>query len=87
MNYDDKEKMVKDVFHKVAENYDVMNDFMSLGVHRLWKSHFVDAIGPMRKRRIMDEQGNVIGEEPIKVLDVAGGTGDIAFKIYEKANM
>lgn len=42
-------------------------------------------IGSMRMRRITDEKGAVIGEEPLKILDVAGGTGDISFRIHEKA--
>ncbi|MEJ2535096.1 MAG: bifunctional demethylmenaquinone methyltransferase/2-methoxy-6-polyprenyl-1,4-benzoquinol methylase UbiE, partial [Gammaproteobacteria bacterium] len=55
--------LVRDVFDSVAERYDVMNDLMSLGVHRLWKRHFVASAGI--------EAGDA-------VLDLAGGTGDIA---------
>jgi demethylmenaquinone methyltransferase/2-methoxy-6-polyprenyl-1,4-benzoquinol methylase len=59
----DKARLVRGVFDSVAERYDIMNDLMSLGVHRLWKREFVATagIGP--------------GDE---VLDLAGGTGDIA---------
>jgi 2-methoxy-6-polyprenyl-1,4-benzoquinol methylase len=85
INRDDKEKMVGKVFSSVAESYDVMNDAMSLGIHRCWKDTFVGMIGPMRMRKITDEKGQVIGEEPLKMLDVAGGTGDITFRIHEKA--
>ena len=60
---DEKTRLVGQVFDSVADRYDVMNDLMSLGVHRLWKRHFV-AGGNFRP-----------GE---KVLDLASGTGDIA---------
>ncbi|TDH71928.1 hypothetical protein CCR75_006909 [Bremia lactucae] len=66
---EEKERMVASVFHNVAEQYDVMNDFMSGGMHRLWKDAFVDTLHPVG---------------PIKCLDVAGGTGDIAFRIAKK---
>ncbi|MCF6288130.1 MAG: bifunctional demethylmenaquinone methyltransferase/2-methoxy-6-polyprenyl-1,4-benzoquinol methylase UbiE [Proteobacteria bacterium] len=59
----DKEKMVGAVFTSVAAKYDIMNDFMSMGVHRLWKRHFVLTCGI---------------EKGAQVLDLAGGTGDIA---------
>lgn len=65
----DKQPLVAGVFHKVAERYDVMNDFMSGGMHRVWKDAFVDTLHPVG---------------PLRVLDVAGGTGDIAFRIAEK---
>ncbi|MDT0628736.1 MAG: bifunctional demethylmenaquinone methyltransferase/2-methoxy-6-polyprenyl-1,4-benzoquinol methylase UbiE [Glaciecola sp.] len=60
-----KESMVADVFHSVAAKYDVMNDLMSLGIHRLWKRYTIDSSG------IRPGQ---------KVLDLAGGTGDLAAK-------
>ena len=86
VNYDDKEKYVKDVFHKVANNYDLMNDVTSLGIHRIWKNYFVKQIGPMRKRQVEDKESESGTKmEPMKVIDVAGGTGDIAFGIYEEA--
>lgn len=59
----DKQRLVGEVFSSVAGNYDRMNDLMSLGLHRLWKRHFVATAGVRR--------GDV-------VLDLAGGTGDIA---------
>lgn len=77
--------MVGKVFSSVAESYDIMNDAMSLGVHRCWKDTFVGMIGSMRTRKVTDEKGNIKGEEPLRVLDVAGGTGDISFRIYDKA--
>ncbi len=85
VNREEKEKMVGKVFSSVAESYDIMNDAMSLGIHRCWKDTFVGMIGSMRTRKITDEKGNIKGEEPLKVLDVAGGTGDISFRIYDKA--
>ena len=77
--------MVGGVFSNVADSYDVMNDAMSLGVHRIWKNEFVNSIGPLKKRKIMDENLDVIDTVPLKILDVAGGTGDISFKILDKA--
>ena len=68
----EKESMVGEVFHSVASSYDVMNDVMSAGVHRLWKDWFVDELGPMRAQP---------GQPAARVLDVAGGTGDIARRI------
>ena len=59
-----------------------MNDVMSLGVHRVWKCQFVDEIGHLSSRR--EVQGDKLVQKPAVVLDVAGGTGDIAFRIYEK---
>ncbi len=65
----DKTGKVLGVFDNVATSYDVMNDAMSLGVHRLWKDKFVRKIRPAKGRHY---------------LDVAGGTGDIAFRIHRK---
>jgi demethylmenaquinone methyltransferase/2-methoxy-6-polyprenyl-1,4-benzoquinol methylase len=62
---EDKQGMVADVFHSVAAKYDVMNDLMSFGVHRLWKRFTIDMSGV--------RSGN-------KVLDLAGGTGDLTKK-------
>ena len=77
--------MVGGVFSNVADSYDVMNDAMSLGVHRIWKNEFVSSIGPLKKRKILDENLEVVESVPLKILVVAGGTGDISFKILEKA--
>ena len=65
----DRQGLVNDVFDKVAERYDLMNDVMSGGLHRLWKDVMVDWLAPPRSAR------------PFHVLDVAGGTGDIAARI------
>lgn len=69
---DHKESLVKDVFDSVASKYDLMNDATSLGVHRLWKDEFVSSLKPGRKG-------------PMKCIDVAGGTGDIALRILDLA--
>lgn len=61
-------RLVRDVFEAVAPRYDLMNDLMSLGIHRFWKRDFVSAVAPQPKDRI---------------LDLAGGTGDIAFLMEE----
>src|SRR5215469_6154254 len=65
-----KQALVNDVFHSVARRYDLMNDLMSLGLHRAWKDALVTAVNPSRTA-------------PFSVLDIAGGTGDIAFRIIE----
>jgi demethylmenaquinone methyltransferase / 2-methoxy-6-polyprenyl-1,4-benzoquinol methylase len=66
----DKQGLVNDVFDAVASRYDLMNDLMSFGVHRLWKDAMVARLGPPRN-----------GPTPYRVLDMAGGTGDIAERI------
>ena len=65
----EKQKLVGEVFTSVARSYDVMNDLMSLGVHRIWKRYFVGTSGVKR------------GDA---VLDLAGGTGDIAALLHER---
>ena len=64
----EKQHLVNSVFGNVAARYDLMNDLMSGGMHRLWKRTFVGMVRPSRHR-------------PFKHLDVAGGTGDIAFRV------
>ena len=66
----EKEGLVREVFSSVARRYDLMNDLMSGGVHRLWKDAMVEWLNPRPGRRF---------------LDVAGGTGDIAFRIADLA--
>jgi len=66
----EKQALVNEVFHSVAAKYDVMNDIMSAGMHRLWKDAFVARLSPPR----------LAGW---RSLDVAGGTGDIAFRIVK----
>ncbi len=65
----EKKKLVGQVFSSVARQYDLMNDLMSLGIHRVWKRYFVGTSGVKRGDR---------------VLDLAGGTGDIAALLHER---
>ncbi|HHI81916.1 MAG TPA: bifunctional demethylmenaquinone methyltransferase/2-methoxy-6-polyprenyl-1,4-benzoquinol methylase UbiE [Rhizobiales bacterium] len=64
-----KQARVNDVFARVAERYDLMNDLMSGGLHRLWKNEFVTWLAPPKS------------EQNFRLLDVAGGTGDIAMRV------
>lgn len=66
---DEKAGMVRAVFDAVAPKYDLMNDLMSAGIHRLWKAAMVDWLGPRAGQSI---------------VDVAGGTGDIAFRMLDR---
>jgi 2-methoxy-6-polyprenyl-1,4-benzoquinol methylase len=60
-----------------------MNDVMSMGIHRVWKNEFVNSIGLLKPNTVYKD-GNS-HEEKMKIIDVAGGTGDIAFRIWRKA--
>ena len=66
---EEKTRRVGEVFSSVARRYDIMNDLMSGGMHRLWKDRFVNRVKPRRGERI---------------LDMAGGTGDVAFRMVER---
>ena len=66
---DEKTRRVGQVFSSVARRYDVMNDLMSGGMHRLWKDRFVARVKPRPGERI---------------LDMAGGTGDVAFRMARR---
>lgn len=66
----EKAGMVHGVFSRVAARYDVMNDLMSIGIHRLWKDAIMDWLAPRPGQRL---------------LDVAGGTGDVAFRFLKRA--
>lgn len=68
---EEKSQMVGNVFSNVASNYDLMNDVMSAGLHRLWKERLVSKLNPF---------------PGMKHLDVAGGTGDVAFRILDTIN-
>jgi demethylmenaquinone methyltransferase/2-methoxy-6-polyprenyl-1,4-benzoquinol methylase len=65
----EKEKLVANVFHSVADKYDVMNDLMSFGVHRLWKRYTIEMSGVRKGHR---------------VLDIAGGTGDLTYAFSKR---
>ncbi len=69
--YEDKSKLVKKVFNKVYDKYDLMNDIMSLGTHRIWKKNLVSWVNPSKNST---------------VIDVASGTGDIAKLCLDKTN-
>jgi len=66
----DKQALVDDVFHSVAHRYDLMNDLMSFGLHRAWKDALVTAVNPPRNG-------------PFSLIDIAGGTGDVALRVIE----
>lgn len=70
VNEADKKGRVQGVFTSVASKYDIMNDVMSVGIHRIWKQAMMDWLAPR------------VGQ---KLLDVAGGTGDVSFKFLERA--
>ena len=69
----EKQTLVNDVFHSVASRYDLMNDLMSAGLHRVWKNIMINLLNPPRN------------DAPFALLDVAGGTGDIAFRAANAA--
>ena len=71
--YGDKQMLVDSVFRSVARRYDLMNDLMSGGLHRAWKAAMIGALNPPR------------GTQRFQLLDMAGGTGDIAFRAAEAA--
>jgi demethylmenaquinone methyltransferase/2-methoxy-6-polyprenyl-1,4-benzoquinol methylase len=71
----DKQGLVDDVFHSVARRYDLMNDLMSGGLHRAWKDALVSAVHPPKSDR------------PFALLDLAGGTGDVAFRVVEAGGL
>lgn len=68
------------MFSSVASSYDTMNDLMSLGIHRLWKDRFVRSLNPGSN----SDSANT--SKPWKMLDIAGGTGDIAFRLLDHAS-
>ena len=64
-----KKKLVKNLFNKVSKQYDLMNDLMSFGLHRLWKKDLIQ---------------NINNSKPSVILDLAGGTGDISQQLSKK---
>jgi len=69
----EKQTLVNEVFRSVASRYDLMNDLMSAGLHRVWKDIMINAVNPPRS------------DAPFALLDVAGGTGDISFRAAKEA--
>ena len=65
----EKTLLVKNIFEEVSEKYDLMNDLMSLGIHRIWKSSFLDWMAPRSSHHL---------------LDLAGGTGDIGINFLDR---
>ena len=70
-HHKNNEKLVTKVFQDVFDKYDLMNDLMSLGIHRLWKKNFINWLNPQKNT---------------KLIDVASGTGDIAKLFLNKIN-
>lgn len=68
VTHNEKTNLVNNVFSSVSEHYDIMNDLMSFGIHRLWKKHFVSMVPRIKG----------------VFLDIASGSGDIAMKIYKE---
>lgn len=71
----EKQTLVNDVFRSVASRYDLMNDLMSAGLHRAWKDVMITTLNPPKN------------DAPFALLDVAGGTGDIAFRAAEASGL
>ena len=71
VDVDSKSQLVKEIFSNVDSKYDLMNDLMSFGIHRNWKNKMVEKINLSRN---------------CKIIDVAGGTADIAMRILKKPN-
>ena len=70
-NLQNKKKLVQSVFNKVYDKYDLMNDFMSIGIHRLWKKDMINWMAPFPKK---------------KLIDMACGTGDVGKLFLENTN-
>ncbi len=71
----EKQTLVNDVFHSVAQRYDLMNDLMSVGLHRAWKDIMITTLNPPKN------------DAPFALLDVAGGTGDVAFRAAKASGL
>ena len=94
VNVNEKEKLVKEVFASVADSYDVMNDLMSCGIHRCWKDELISMTSISSLVKLIRQQQSNSSENTatsassppcMKILDVAGGTGDIAFRFIDAA--
>ena len=69
VNFSKKSTLVRNIFNNVASNYDLMNDIMSFGIHRLWKTNLIERLNPHTN---------------MQLLEIGGGTGDIAFKFINR---
>lgn len=78
----EKQGLVNSVFSSVASKYDVMNDLMSGGAHRLWKNYLIEDIGILRPN-ITKTESQLNEKDKVTILDVATGTGDIAYNIID----
>eukprot|EP00591_Stephanopyxis_turris_P001633 CAMPEP_0195515668 /NCGR_PEP_ID=MMETSP0794_2-20130614/6653_1 /TAXON_ID=515487 /ORGANISM="Stephanopyxis turris, Strain CCMP 815" /LENGTH=346 /DNA_ID=CAMNT_0040644125 /DNA_START=88 /DNA_END=1128 /DNA_ORIENTATION=+ len=86
----EKEKRVREVFASVADSYDVMNDLMSGGLHRYWKDELLSmtslaSLAKFTRQKAASESSHDGPKPNLAVLDVAGGTGDVAFRFIEAA--
>lgn len=79
IHVEQKEKRVREVFENVAESYDLMNDLMSGGLHRFWKDYLVKVSCVTSMAKMVRSSSS----RELKILDVAGGTGDIAFRFVD----
>src|SRR5262249_29273632 len=77
-----KQGMVDDVFHSVAPRYDLMNDLISGGLHRAWKQALVTTVNPPKERTATARDTGPAAPR-FTLLDLAGGTGDIAFRVIQ----
>jgi ubiquinone/menaquinone biosynthesis methyltransferase len=82
----EKQELVRDVFEKVADNYDLMNDVMSGGIHRYWKDYLLDVSHVQSIATVLSRSAEA-SDDCYKILDVAGGTGDVAFRFLQAANL
>jgi len=73
---EEKQGKVAEVFHSVASKYDLMNDFMSLGIHRIWKRHTIHLSGVRKGQRVLDIAGGT-GDLTAKFSDIVGETGEV----------
>lgn len=91
VNREEKAGLVKEIFSGVAKKYDLMNDLMSGGVHRIWKNKMVEEITLQKNSKIdLEMKSSRMRDFPhirgvVRMIDLAGGTGDIAFRIAKKA--
>jgi hypothetical protein len=81
---EEKESRVQAVFDSVADSYDIMNDLMSGGLHRMWKDHVASASN-VREMAVACRKHQLQNRQELRILDVAGGTGDLSFRFVDAA--